>query len=60
MPHGDCIVDSTPIKLCLPIRIKRFKAMQKSMGNTVNSAKIIFGFKIHIATNAEDTTAVNF
>ncbi|MDR1437499.1 MAG: hypothetical protein LBI69_00375 [Puniceicoccales bacterium] len=48
------------MKLCLLVRIKRFKAMCEAMERPVSSAKTIFGFKVNIATNAEGTIAVNF
>ncbi|MDR1438203.1 MAG: transposase [Puniceicoccales bacterium] len=56
----DFIVVSTPMKLCLHARVKRFKAMREAMGMAVSSTKTISGFKVHIATNAEGTIAVNF
>jgi hypothetical protein len=48
------------MKLCLHVHIKRFKAMHEATGMAVSSIKIIFGFKVHIAANAEGTLAIFF
>jgi hypothetical protein len=48
---GKFIIDSAPMRLCLPIRIKRFKTMREAMRKAVSSTKTTFGFKVHIATD---------
>jgi hypothetical protein len=58
--HGDFIVDSTPMKLCLEVRVKRFKAMREAIGNAVCATKMVYGFKVHILCDWSGKEAKNF
>ncbi|MDR0428421.1 MAG: hypothetical protein LBG86_00070, partial [Puniceicoccales bacterium] len=53
-------MDSTPMRLCLPIRVKRFKTMREAMGKAVSSTKITLGFKVHIVTDERGKKVINF
>jgi hypothetical protein len=58
--HGKFIIDSTPMKLCLQVRFKRFKTMQEAMGLAVSSTKRVCGFKVHVVTDMRGKKVVNF
>ncbi|MDR1437979.1 MAG: transposase [Puniceicoccales bacterium] len=58
--QGNFIIDSTPIKLCLQVRANVFRIMREAMGKAVSSTKIVFGFKVHIVTDATGKKAINF
>lgn len=58
--HGTFIVDSTPMKLCLEVRVKRFKAMKEAFGKAVCATKVVYGFKVHIVCDIAGKEVVNF
>jgi hypothetical protein len=58
--HGNFIVDSTPMKLCLEVRKNRFKTMREACGKAVCATKIVYGFKVHILCDGTGKKAVNF
>ncbi|MDR2677204.1 MAG: hypothetical protein LBB26_01400 [Puniceicoccales bacterium] len=58
--HGKFTIDSIPVRLCLRVRLKRFKTMREAMGIAVSSTKKVCGFKVHVMMDIKGKKVVNF